>query len=303
MDFSQVRKFEDLTVGQFIALGNKAGGLDNVIGLLQGKLRITLEGAVEIAFDKRGRRILPNGLSANVCDPNREFRLNQPELTEERHFADRIVRLHDMLDVDTGVTAAEFQKETKRLLELIRKNKQTVNIANGVYLPIVCPKLITNDLGRELERYLTAASKGYADVFPKRRFCNHPEGTLDSAVSVIEGSRHGELIERMKQGPVMGIYFPQSLQGFSIDASRAEIASLSEGFILSGLDAVIAVVMYSDVLAYDLSTPGLDLAALSWQSAECSLRFRTGIGGLGFDDAGSLVCAFGGFSGGLLFVG
>jgi hypothetical protein len=53
------------------------------------------------------------------------------------------------------------------------------------------------------------------------------------------------------------------------------MATLPEGFILSGLDTAIAMVMYSDILARDQYTPDLMLAALSWQSARYSPQFQT----------------------------
>lgn len=297
-----LQELEGWDAGRQLALMKKLGGRENVDAVLRDELEIVLQQKIKILFDKHGRCI-PEGLSANVCDANRKFRLDQPDLTEEAHYEGRIVRLHDKLGVDTGVTAETLQQETKRLLGLIREDTLTANIANGVYLPVVCPKLVTSDLGGELEYYLTALGKSYADVFPKRKFYNHRKGTLDGAVSVTPGSRHGKLLDRMKEERVCGLYFPNPLQGFSINASREQVASLPEGFILSGLDAVIAMVMYPDVLARDWNTPGLDLAALSWQSAECSLGFWADDGRLGFAGTADLAGASDDYSGGLLFVG
>lgn len=294
-------KYSDWTRGQVEALINIIGE-DNARSLLSGELSVSFEGVVKALFDRHGRRI-PEGLSANVCDADRKFRFDQPELTKQIHFHDRLERLHRYLSVNTNITSKELQKETGRLLRLICKDTLTANIASGVYLPVVCPKLITNDLGGELEYYLTAAGKSYADVFPKRKFYNHRKGTLDGAVSVIEGSRHGKLIDRMKEEAVIGLYFPNPLQGFSVNASREQEASLPEGFILSGLDAVIAMVMYPDVLARDWSTPEFSLSTLSWQSAEYTLSFfwarddKLDFGNM------ALAHAYDSHSGGLLFVG
>jgi hypothetical protein len=107
----------------------------------------------------------------------------------------------------------------------------------------------------------------------------------------------------MKQGPVKGIHFPNPLQGFSIKASREQMLTLPKGFILSGLDTAIAMIMYPDVLARGYLTPGLDLAALSWQSADYSLFFRADVSRLDFDNSDGLAVDYGNYSGGLLFLG
>ncbi len=81
------------------------------------------------------------------------------------------------------------------------------------------------------------------------------------------------------------------------------MSTLPEGFILPGMDTPIAMMMYPDVLAYDWNTPGLDLAALKWQSADYSLIFDTDGDGLDFDRTASLADVYDYVSGSLLFLG
>jgi hypothetical protein len=253
-------------------------------------------------FDKHGRRI-PEGLQASVCDANRDFRLDQPKLDENADFANRISRLHGCLSIDTEVTAKQLKTETERLLAIIRENPQIANIANGVCLPVVLPKFVTDDFGAELERYLAGVANSYAKTFGDRTFYNHREGTLANQVSMVDGSRHDQLIERMKEGPVIGLHFPNPLQGFSIHASREQMSTLPEGFILSGMDTPIAMAMYPDILARDWNTPGLGMAALQWQSAGYSLLFWAYGGRLVYSRTDGLAYAVGNYSGGLLFLG
>ena len=251
---------------------------------------------------EHGRRI-PEGLQSNVCDADRDFRLDQPKLDEEVDFANRITRLHRCLSVDTKVTAEQLKAETERLLAIIRENSRIADIANGVYLPVVLPKLVTDDLGAELELYLASVKNSYAKTFGDRTFYNHRKGTLANQVSYVDGSRHDQLIERMKKGLVIGLHFPNSLQGFSIHADREQMSTLPEGFVLSGMDTPIAMAMYPDILARDRNTPGLDLAALQWQSVGYSFSFEASGDGLGFGRTGSMAYALGNYSGGLLFLG
>jgi len=163
----------------------------------------------------------------------------------------------------------------------------------------------TDDVGAELERYLEAVSRSYIKAFGNREFYNYRKGTLASDVSVIDSSHHNQLIERMKREPVIGIHFPNSLQGFSINASREQMATLPKGFILSGLDTAIAMLMYPDVLARDYRTPGLYLAAFSRRSANYSFCFVVveDVSRLDFGRTDSPSNANDSYSSGLLFLG
>jgi len=295
-------KYGTVTLGQVEAAINKLGGQEVWDAWLRGEKTMTVEDTIQLLFERNGRRI-PQGLKAAVCDAKRDFRLDQPKLEVEADFANRIARLHDCLSMDTGVTAEQLKAETERLLVLIRENSQVANIVDGVFLPVVLPKFVTDDLGAELELYLAGVGNSYTKTFGDRKFYNHRKGTLASELNIVDGSRQYQLVERMKQGPVIGIYFPSPLQGFSIKADREQMATLPEGFILSGLDTAIAMVMYPDVLARDYRTPGLDLAAFSWRSSDYSLCFGASDDGLGFDYGGYLARAYSCYSGGLLFLG
>lgn len=294
-------KYADWTKGQVEALINIIGE-KNARGLLAGDISAEFKEVTKKLFDKHGRRI-PEGLQADVCDANRSFRLDQPKLDEEVDFANRILRLHGCLSIDTEVTAEQFKAETERLLAIVRDNSQIVNIANGIWLSVILPKFVTDDLGAELELYLAGVNNGYAKTFSDRKFNNHCKGTLANEVNTVDGSWHDQLIERMKQGPIIGIHFPNPLQGFSIYASREQMSTLPEGFVLSGVDTLIAMMMYLDILARDRNTSSLDMAALSWQSAGYSFEFEASDVGLGFNNTVYLSGARSLYSGGLLFIG
>jgi len=293
---------QNWTTGELNALVKNLGGEEVARKIQRGGVRVNFEDVLKVLFDKNGRRI-PEGLSASVCDANRDSRLEQPKLEAEVDYANRITRLHECLSVNTGITVEQLKAGTEHLLALVRDDPRIANIANGVFLPVVLPQLTTDDLGTALEQYLEAVGKSYVRAFDDRKFYNHRKGTLVDEVGIVDGSRHDQLIERMKQGSVIGIHFPNPLQGFSINAGREQMSTLPEGFVLSGIDIPIAMMMYPDILARDYNTPGLDLVALSWQSAGDSLVFRAYGDGLGFDDTNGVAHAFGSYSGGLLFLG
>ncbi|MFA4880765.1 MAG: hypothetical protein WC650_04055 [Candidatus Doudnabacteria bacterium] len=252
----------------------------------------------EELFDKDGRRITKD-LKSAISDANRNYHLVQPQMTSEEDYANRFIRLEGLIDITVG----QFKNESEHLLNIIQSDPQISNIVNGIHLPVIVSQMSVNNLGNTLEWYLDSAGESYKKTFKNREFHNYRKGTLTNAVSIVPESRHDRLIEVMKSKTVVGIYFPNPLQGFSICADREQMVTLPEGFILSGLDVVIGMIMYPDVLARDWYTLGFDLAAFSWQSVDSSLCFKAHVDRLNFVNTGLLGYALDSFSGGLLFLG
>jgi len=295
-------KYADWTRGRIEALINIIGE-KNAKELLAGNISAEFKEVIEKLFDKHGRRI-SESLQANVCNADRNFYLYQPKLETKADYANRIMQFHRCLGRDTGITAEQLKTEIERLLALIRGNLQIAKIANGVWLPVILPQLIVNDLGTVLAQYIEAVRRSYVKTFGDRKFFNFRKGTLANEVgNVDDGSQHNQLIKRMKQGPVMGIHFPNPLQGFSINASREQMSTLPKGVISSGIDTVIAMATYPDILARDWNTPNLDLAAFFWQSATSySLSFETFGDTLHFNCTSNLTDGCREKSSGLLFI-
>ena len=294
-------KYSEWTRGQIEALLNIVGE-ENARKLISGNVSPKFEKVVEKLFDKNGRRV-PKGLHSGVCDADRDFRLEQPRFETDNDYNIGLQRLHECLGIDTGVSPEQFREESVRLWANIQSDYRVAGITNGVGLPVILPKLVTNDLGAELELYLAGVKKGYARIFGDREFYNHCKSELANKVSIAGGSRHDQLIARMKEGPVVGIHFPNPLQGFSNNASCEQMSTLPWGFVLSGLDTPIAMVMHLDNLACGRYTPVLGLAALLRPSVGFSLGFWSSNKGLGFGSLPSLVEARSFQSGGLLFIG
>jgi len=312
MALSQVEEYGELTHNQWVAVANKLGkaaelpGVEAVKGLLSGELDICVVAVIRSLFTKLGFRI-PQDLEAKARDPNKSFYLEQLKPKTRIDYANLIMGLQgafvDLLPLNIGVACDEFKEEIERLVALLQEDPRVQNILNSVCLPIIMPKLEYDDLGEALEFYVEAAGQAYRKAFPERVFTNYRKGALANHVSVVEGSRHEQLIERMRQGPVIGLHFPNPLQGFSIHAAREQMDTLPQGFVLSGMDTPIAMAMYPKTLARDYNTPALDLAALQWQSAADSLCFKAGDAELSFGSTGSLAAAGDNDSGGLLFLG
>jgi len=303
--------FLDILKG--LEIGQIAGILQRVSGGDQQKLKALLCDELEVQliervlklFDKTGRRISPKGLQNAVCDPDKNFRLIQPEFKTMYDYEQRLIRFRRMFS--GPLSEAYFEDRIKKLIIEIKSNRFLVNLLNGVYLPILMPKIETKDFdyGTTLEQiFLPAVEKAYKKQFPNRSFYNYRKGQLANQVSIIQCSRHEILVEKMKQGIVYGIYFPNPLQGFSVLAACEQMSTLPESLILSGgFDSSVAQVMYPDILARDLKTLGYDLSALCWRSSGCSLFFRACVDRLGFCSGAFLGVAGGGSSSGLLFLG
>lgn len=289
-------KYGNLTLGQIEALCNILGGEEEVERLLKGEITVEIKEAVKKLFDKNGRLIPPANLQSKVCDPDKNFYLNQPKMETVSDFQERLEILEESLGIKVGITAEQFKEQIENLLEKIKADPKNANVLNGVYLPVILPKFQFDDLGEEIERLLIGVEKSYQKNFPNRVFKNYRKGDLKNKVKAVCG--HENFVEDLKKDFVIGIYFPSPMQGFSINASREYVL---ESFSLSGIDAIIGMIMYPDVLARDYNIPGLDLSGLEWQSAGCSLFFRADGADLDFGNADNLSNAHDFYSSGFFF--
>lgn len=290
----------DWSIDHLNTLIQKLGGNEIANLIRTGEI-----GIKHALFNKSGYRI--SMVQSQVTSNNGKYQISQPELNTEEDFAKRISSLHDSLNINTGITAKQLKNATEYLLNIIRKNFLIADIANGVYLPVILPQLMADNLGTELNMYLDGVCNSYIktfNAFNDRDFINilHKDKLVD-AVSIVNGSQHDRLINKMKKGPVPGLYFPNSLQGFSANACCEQMSELPDGFILSGMDTPIAIMMYPDVLAYHKHTPNLCLAALQWRSFGFSFIFRLINNELFFDDVSMLSHAENHHTNGLLFIG
>lgn len=302
LQLDEIGELDELTHKQWIALSKKLGGLEVVKKILRDEKEISLRTPEIKLFDKNGRRIPPKGLTSVVCDPDMNFRLIQPRFGTADDCIDRLMRFQQMFP--TSMSLAESEGKIDGLLNEIQNNKLLINLLNGIYLPIVLPRIEAKnfDYGTILGQiFLPALRKIHEVQLPDRNFYGYRKDELAGQVRIMEGSRHEQLVERMKQGIVYGIYFPNPLQGFSASASREQMSTLPESLILSGgFDAIVAQIMYLDVLARDLKTPKYNLSSLQHQHPGCSLSL---FGPVGFWNGGALDIAHGDCSSGLLFLG
>ncbi len=296
-------KFAETTFGQLEAFRNRLpqGVWERVIA---GQLEIVVEGdkaiVVEKAlpfFDHTGRRI-PQGLKAKVVDPDRSFHLVQPEKID---YFERLCRLADAFQVQAADSSSArfFEDQAQGILDGLHRDERLAGLTKAVWLPIMILQIdAISDYGSTIEQSLIpAVESSYKKEFSGRTFTNHRKNDLARKVKVVDDS-HARLVADLAKGQVIGVYFPNALQGFSITADREQISGLPDFVSLAGgVDTLTGLTMYPDVLARDQHTPGLDMAALQWQSQRYSLSTRADDDRLGFD--GGDLGARGRYSGGL----
>lgn len=305
----------NLTVGKLNALVKKIG-LENVGPILSNKKSVLVEDGPFEFFDKHGLRIAWNEgplYEGRVCAPDRDFYFRQPELKTQNDYAERLDRVQEHFP-DANMSVTKFRSGANKLLKQLDRHERVRNLLRGAYLPLCIPSLrdISDgfDYGRVLqEKFVPALERAFKAQFPKHEFFpphHHiANQTLTGKISIICASRHHQLVGRMMEGPVVGIYFPTTLQGFSVMAQRDQIRALPGGLLLNGgFDTVTAEVIYPDVLVRD-SSPGLHLSALYFGGKEEQFFGLTVDGEQIFFSItyGGIEHAYGHCSGGLLFIG
>lgn len=280
------------------ALGNSGERAENFRRLMAGKIHLVMEDVDRTPFGRRGRRIPPPGLESPVMDADHSFGLEQPAVD----YALRLFRLHMALGLTVPfIQPAEFERRATEIERWLADNNLLANLLRGPHYPIVFPRTEIRDYGTALEEvFLPAAGRAFEAEFSGRNFCNYEHGRLASKVTVASSSRHEVLLAALAAGPVVALYFPTALQGFSTRAELEQLATLPEEILLAGaLEPAVALAMYPDVLARDDATPQLDCSAL--QDQVSSFAFYKINLRLGFSCVG--LGASGGSSGGLVVLG
>lgn len=217
------------------------------------------ETVIASLFDAAGRRIPPPGVGAPVNPASTRYALAQPGIDES------VIHGRISEHLGAGISADELAARVAALLQRLRGDEATAPLANGTYVPFILPGGRYGDIGVELEeRFLPAVGRSWKARYPKYEFRNELKGGLAGKVRIAKGSRHEQLIDALAAGPVVGIYFPLALSGFSVDAALRQMESLPDGAVLSGgYDVCAALVGCPELLMKeDGYPPQLDLSAL-----------------------------------------
>ncbi len=302
-------KYPNRALGHLELLENKLGGsvVDRLLSgemhaIFMGPNEAVIEPAPALVYDKNGRRIPPQGMKSSVCDANYGYCPTRLELLP---FAAKLKLVREAFNDKslTFVSVEQFVERINALVMKIEADATVLTVLKGAWYPFVIPGglgVTAANYGDKLDKVLVSAvARAYEKAFPNRPFHNNLKGQLSGEVTIWQGSRHERVLAAASKEPVVGIYFPTALQGYSINADREQMATLPEMFMLAGgLDTMCAMSMYAAELLRDNKTPCYDMAALDWRGwSLCCRAYDDGAFFCGrrlLDDAG------GGIAGGLV---
>jgi hypothetical protein len=184
-----------------------------------------------LAFDENGRCVPDNDLSAPAhMQTRRYFQIDQPEID----FQEIYQRLDNAFDIAGHISVDEFKSRVDNVLKTLAEDENTKNILNGVKVPFILPKASYDDIGHALETdYIPAVEQAFSSVFPDYDFTNHSSKSLEKQLLVRENGRHQQLIDKMKDDVVVGVYFPCMLE-YSVPATVEQVVKLPAPLLLAG---------------------------------------------------------------------
>ena len=207
-------------------------------------------------FDDNGRRLPGKGLRVFGEKPSFYYQLSQPELNYEQ-ILDKSKKFNS---VPKDVSPDYFKSKAEGMLECIKINNVYGNLLKGVMVPfIIGRKARSVDFGEDLKTNLLPSLKeSFNAEFPEAHFkaVLQSNSELSGNITLSSDSRYEKLIAALDAGPVVGWYFPQSLQEFDIQSQRAQMASLpkldgAEVCLSGGIDICAAVTGVPNLLISD----------------------------------------------------
>jgi predicted transcriptional regulator len=302
-EFGSVQELLDALEGRQEALINKLGE-EVAVGLLEDRFAVRLEDNVVVIIEAILTRLTEKGIlipsretRAKICDPNYSYQLQQLKLNRE--VLERGYARLAQLGLVPGMALDVFVAKALVLLRQLRKIK---NADRAVCFPILIPQMDIKDLGETTELLVSTVATAYQQQFPGRLFTNHRKGSLAGRVVPFQGAGYDQLMADLRNGPVVGLWFPSSMLGFSLDAQQEQAEHLPSRFTLTGtIEAAIGWVMYTELVAANIRTPLYDCPAVRDGSSGQSFCFGADDDRARFRGRIHPVAARGGCSGGLLF--
>jgi len=218
-----------------------------------------------VLFDANGRCI-PGPLEAKVQRKvRRYFRCDQPKysLNDIYERAGRFIG-----ELTLGVE--EFKEHVTRMIREIREDPNLANLLSGPFVPFILPQQPEDDIGKLLQqKYLPAVANAFYDTYPNYEFIDHNKTPVLDRLRVAAATRHQELLEKLADSDVVGIYFP-AFDGYSLAAAREQISYLPPSFSLAGsADTCGALVAYPGLLMrHDGYAPLVWFGALETENSD-----------------------------------
>lgn len=266
-------------------LWSEAGGEKNAKRNLElwrkDKIRVQFEEPRFRLFDKRGWRILPDGMYPS--GPMKKYRFQRPR----KHDFEKLVETGKSLFPDRQFPSSKEVEDTCLELEeqlgsdpavsaLVRVGQDR---GHNVRLPWVLPQLQIDPRhpgAALMNDFIPSLKAAYEDGKSSRKFHSDVGRALGNRVSLVDRGQL-RLVLALAKGPVCGWIFPDALRGVSVKDQRQQMLDLFQvyRFCLGGFDALAATAQHPEVLCAH-NAPVLALAAFKWKTRLSSLALAPG---------------------------
>lgn len=204
-------------------------------------------------FDLSGRRIPTEEVRVFSREPKEYYKIDQPIINYELILN----RIQDINHEIREIKKQDFEEQVKKIIEEIKKKAEYRNLLNGVWVPFIYKRKNKGaDLGRELEEELLPQVKhSFLEKNPQSEFraILQSNSKLQKNISLDPDSRYEEFIQMSERKAVIGLYFPQALQGFDVASQRKQMKTLTNSSGLNiclsgGMDICSALVACPELL-------------------------------------------------------
>ena len=274
---------EGIDANKLLALINRLGGRENVDAILAGDKRVTFEDVVRVVIGKNARFVIPEGFGFGHIDLNPNYRWDQP--VAEFDYGHLVTR--GALFLPRGMKlplASQMEDGCRALEERIMADQQVSNLFTvkdrhrGIRLPWFLPQMEIDpkNVGRVIQQvFMPAIKAAYENNFNERKFVDYCGNDTYRQVTIVDEGQL-RLIDALREGPVFGWIFPAIFQGIGIDGTRALMKTLpaKHRFALGGFDILMAMILHTSTLAYDLYTPAMDFASFQLRDPDRSFHLN-----------------------------
>jgi hypothetical protein len=177
-------------------------------------------------FDENGRRIPYEGLRFYSNEISSYYKLIQPKLDLFNIF-DRIKTFNNM---ENDLSFSDFSLKYDELRYVINNNIDFSNLLRGVHIPFFYQNNhLIDDYGDNLERALLPCFKNsFSHQFPNSYFKAFMQAgsSLSGNINLCSYSNYSSFIKSSYKKPIIGLYFPNALQGYDILSQRIQMRDL-----------------------------------------------------------------------------
>lgn len=199
--------------------------------------------------DNNGR-VIPYNLKSQTCTADTDFSFNPAIFLTVSDCKSRIKRL-EAAGFHVPFSADDLWKKSMKLAEEVKSLGKVGNLLNGTWVPVVLPAINHVDIGDATDELISKLATTYEKEYIKENK-DMPAFIIEYKFSgklEIINSRYRRLVKRLRNGPIIGLYFLDPFGGFSPDAEMEIIEKFRKEYVPSGsIEGIVSRIMYPDLL-------------------------------------------------------